>query len=229
MKITGQTSEDNIDSGLLSNPLSFLRSGSFNYDNAGLNYRSSRGIYWSLRSDSTTNSRNLGFLNTWLTPQNYSVRGDGIAVRCVSNTEWYGGLAPDSICPKGWQLPTIEGDKSFYTLIITSYSMKRNGQTEENNRDSGVLSSPLSFLRSGNFSWSSASLGNRGSFGDYWSLRSANTTASSEAYLGYANLALQSSDARGYGFAVRCVSVYGIDRTIAYFRRNPFRENKVLV
>ena len=84
--------------------------------------------------------------------------------------------------------------------------MKNDGQTTENNRDSGMLSNPLAFVRSGYFRWSGASLDNRGSNGSYWYLRSHSTTSSN--YLNFSNAGLvpQNGGDRGYGLAVRCVT-----------------------
>ena len=45
-------------------------------------------------------------------------------------------------------------------------------------RDFGLLSAPLSYVRSGDYYWGSTELNNRGSNGYYWSLRSYNTTIS---------------------------------------------------
>ena len=81
--------------------------------------------------------------------------------------------------------------------------MKNEGEE----RDSGLLSSPLSFLRSGLFYWGLAGLGNRGGVGYYWSLRSANTTVSNNLYFNSTDLFPQSNGHRGYGFAVRCVKI----------------------
>ena len=83
MKNSGQTQEDNRDSGVISSPLSFLRSGDFDYASAGQGNRSAAGLYWSLRSDNTTASNFLGFVNTFLNPQNSNSRGFAFAVRCV--------------------------------------------------------------------------------------------------------------------------------------------------
>ena len=83
--------------------------------------------------------------------------------------------------------------------------MKNNSQTSEDNRDSGVLSSPLSFLRSGRLNWDSASLFNRGSYSGYWSLRSASTVASSYLSFYDTSLAPQGNYPHGGGFAMRCV------------------------
>ena len=88
--------------------------------------------------------------------------------------------------------------------------MKNSGQTQEDNRDSGVISSPLSFLRSGDFDYASAGQGNRSAAGLYWSLRSANTTYSNYLLFGDTGLVPQYNFYRGYGFAVRCVALLQI-------------------
>ena len=71
------------DYGLLSAPLSYVRSGSYSWSSTGLSYRGSSGYYWSLRSYTTTNSDNLGFDSSGLSPQNYHNRGYGFAVHRI--------------------------------------------------------------------------------------------------------------------------------------------------
>ena len=198
MKNYTQTSENNQDAGILSNPLSFIRNGFLDWSTSSLGFRSEFGNYWSLRSASTISSSYLRFLSTFLNPQNETTRGIGFAVRCLT-------LAPDSICPKGWQLPTYSGDKSFTTLINTSYSMKNCTSNCESNQDSGVLSNPLSFLRDGYFLWYDAGTSSRGTEGSSWSLRSSSTTSSNRLDLHNTGLNPQGGDSRGIGFAVRCV------------------------
>ena len=85
MKNWNQTSERSQDSGALSNPLAFLRSGNFGWSNAGLNNRGSHGDYWSLRSSTDINSYNLFFDNTDMSPRDHAPRGQGFAVRCVDS------------------------------------------------------------------------------------------------------------------------------------------------
>ena len=82
MKNYNQTSEDNQDSGVLSNPLSFIRNGLYYWD-GGLGPRGSYGYYWSLRSVNTTVSNRLFFGNTSLSPQGNDGRGYGFAA-CLS-------------------------------------------------------------------------------------------------------------------------------------------------
>ena len=78
---------------------------------------------------------------------------------------------------------------------------------EANSKESGMLSNPLSFLRSGSFNWYYAGLVSRGVYGDYWSLRSYSTTDSNELYLGNTSLNPYANDHRGFGYAVRCESI----------------------
>ena len=141
MKNCTSNCESNQDSGILSNPLSFLRSGYFHWSDADLYSRGGGGFYWSLRSANTTYSSSLLFYDTYLYPQYSYARGNGFAVRCV--------------------------DKSFTTLINTRYSMSNT--SGENNRDSGALSGPLSFLRSGGCSWNDSIPRNRNNIGNFWS------------------------------------------------------------
>ena len=181
MKNDGQTIETDRDSGVLSNPLSFLRSGYFGWNHAGLYSRGGYSGYWSNRSNSTNYSDSLILDSARLNPQNtYESHGGGFAARC---------------------------NKSFTTLINTSYSMKDYNQTSEDNQDSGLLSNPLSFLRNGYFYWVNAGLANRGGYGYYWSLRST-TKISSNSLLFYGTrLYLQYGSNRGMGYAVRCIQI----------------------
>ena len=120
-------------------------------------------------------------------------------------------MAKDSICPRGWQLPTYDttDPKSYYNLIVRVYGGNNRpyaNRLDGTLADSILLSQPLSFLRSGSYSWQSASRNNRGSNGFYWESRilSVSNANSLNFYSSYLNP--QSSNTRGYGFSVRCVS-----------------------
>ena len=80
--------------------------------------------------------------------------------------------------------------------------MKNEGES----RDSGILSSPLSFLRSGYVNWIDAGVGRQGYNGDYWSLRSGNTIVSYDIYFNNTYMNSQDYSNHGLGFAVRCVA-----------------------
>ena len=185
------------DSGVLSSPLSFLRSGNFRYQNASIGNRTSVGMYWIANSNDTQNSNSLYFYAEYVNTHDHDPRGMGFAVRCVRPS------------------------KSFITLINTSYSMKSALWTGDN-QDSGVLSNPVSFLLSGDFNWNGASLYGRGGAGDYWLLRSHSTTYSNELFFGNTNLGPQRSDDRGSGFAVRwgsaLMKIYAPTRSLPFLR-----------
>ena len=84
MKNVWQTG-NNQDSGVLSNPLSFLHSGYFRWSNADLINRGWNGSYWSFRSTDDTRSYLLAFSDILLASQHNDYRGNGFAVRFVVN------------------------------------------------------------------------------------------------------------------------------------------------
>ena len=81
--------------------------------------------------------------------------------------------------------------------------MKNEGEA----RDSGVLSNPLSFLRSGRFNWDSTHLDNRNDYGFYWTLRSSDTVTANDLDLRDDFLFAQFGIQLGNGLAVRCVKI----------------------
>ena len=78
------TPNKNVDTILFNQPLSFFRSGYYNWESASRYGRDSYGDYWESRIYSATNSNNLNFNSTNLNPQNGNNRGNGFSVRCVS-------------------------------------------------------------------------------------------------------------------------------------------------
>ena len=72
------------DTGVQSAPLSFPRSGFYNYYSGSLYSRGSYGYFWSSRSSSATNSYYLAFSASYLNPQGDANKGYGFAVRCVA-------------------------------------------------------------------------------------------------------------------------------------------------
>ena len=117
-------------------------------------------------------------------------------------------MAKDSICPRGWQLPTYDttDPKSYYNLIVRVYGGTYRANISGSLADSILLSQPLSFLRSGYYHWQAASRNYRGSNGYYWESRIYSVTYAN--YLGFFSSSLRPQDDnnRGYGFSVRCVS-----------------------
>ena len=85
MKNNSSWTGNNQNAGVISDPLSFVHSGRFNWYNAGLYARGGGGNFWVLRSNSINNSNYLDFGDTGLIPQHNNSRGYGMAVRRISN------------------------------------------------------------------------------------------------------------------------------------------------
>ena len=119
-----------------------------------------------------------------------------------------GNVAKDSICPRGWQLPTYDttDPKSYYNLIVRVYGGTYRANISGSLADSILLSQPLSFLRSGYYYWQTASRYNRGSSGSYWESRIGSVTYANSLYFYSSYLNPQDNDSRGDGFSVRCVA-----------------------
>ena len=76
--------ENNRDSGILSNPLSFVRNGMYDWG-GGIDYaRSTRGYYALPHSQSINYSSMFYFHNTNLDPKSGGSRGSSFVVRCTS-------------------------------------------------------------------------------------------------------------------------------------------------
>ena len=117
------------------------------------------------------------------------------------------GTAEDSICPKGWMLPTHDGNKSYYNLIINVYGGIYRNSVANSQADGYILQQPLSFFRSGYYDYSSAaSRYGRGSYGTYWESRINSNTHSNSLDFYSTSLNPQNGYTRGDGFSVRCVS-----------------------
>ena len=119
-----------------------------------------------------------------------------------------GNVAKDSICPRGWQLPTYAttDPKSYYNLIIRVYGGTYRANISGSLADSILLSQPLSFLRSGLYYWQEASRYYRGSYGYYWESRIYSATVANYLTSLSSSLRPQGGGDRGSGYSVRCVS-----------------------
>ena len=109
-------------------------------------------------------------------------------------------VAPNSICPKGWKLPTGGAGGNFKN-IATLYNISSNST------GSNILrNEPLNFIYAGCILYSNGELYAQSSEGHYWS---STVYDSNHAYY----LRFRNSDAypqidnyRPYGFSVRCIA-----------------------
>ena len=121
-------------------------------------------------------------------------------------------LAPDSICPKGWILPTYWEttdyplyDKSFANLVFTAYG-GREVSSGGTNADVVALYPPISFLRSGRYNYSNTMISGPGIEGYYWGARPNSTGASAGVLDLYTTWLRKVNYNKAYGSSIRCVS-----------------------
>ena len=109
--------------------------------------------------------------------------------------------ATDSICPKGWQLPTSNNSNpGSFQALTNAYSISSNAAGS-----TALVSAPLYFVRSGYVI--SGSLRRAGYYGAYWSSTASSDTSNAyelSFYSGSVNPSF--SDYRYYGFSVRCLA-----------------------
>ena len=107
--------------------------------------------------------------------------------------------ATDSICPKGWRLPTSKSSGE-YQALMAAYNITSN--TDSTTR---ITQSPLYFHPSGDVY--SGSLRGAGCYGYYWSSTAYSSTINAyylNFYSGGVSPSLSSN--RYYGFSVRCLA-----------------------
>ena len=125
----------------------------------------------------------------------------GSGTKIITN----GDDAADSICPKGWRIPSRAGNDSWYKLIGTSYGIPSGANsTYSTNR---IRKWPLNFMITGSYySYSGTGMSGlitgRTNSGNWWSITGngagyVHILSSSSTWL--------SSAYRGEGQAIRCV------------------------
>ena len=109
--------------------------------------------------------------------------------------------AKDSICPKGWQLPTSNNTNSgSFGGLTAAYSISSNTDGSP-----ALVSAPVSFVRSG--SVFSGSLRFAGNNGIYWSSTAFSSTSLAYALYFYSGGVYPSDDYSRYaGRSVRCLA-----------------------
>ena len=200
------------DSSILSEPFAFPSSSYYVWFPAGLGSRSSNGGYWSAHTYSTTGSLGLSFLSTYFSPQGGGYKGVGFAVRCFF--EVWNSFRDSSLNyhkkTGAWPRSVKNGVApiSFIILLYLLISSKLPSfSTIITRADSGILSEPFAFMRSGAYYWSSTGLYDRSSGGFYWSLHTFSASSISGSHgQSFASTGFnpQYGGHKGYGFSVRC-------------------------
>ncbi|MBR3163933.1 InlB B-repeat-containing protein [Candidatus Saccharibacteria bacterium] len=131
-----------------------------------------------------------GNLYNWYT----ATAGTGLA------TMGSGEEADQSICPKGWQLPSNTGTKSYYNLLTTTYAL--NGSTGSTT----MQNVPFSFPFSGYYYYTGSQY-YQGSQGFFWSSTANGTSYAPSLYFGSSNVGPRNFYGhRADGLSVRCVA-----------------------
>lgn len=115
-----------------------------------------------------------------------------------------GQVAASSICPRGWQLPEYEGNKSWYNLLDVKHRMFYHDE------DDLMLAKPFTFVRSGFYEPGSGELVSGNSGGNaFWT----NTVspyggqyAAAMDFYPNGSTTTQNGGVRYRGFAIRCVA-----------------------
>jgi uncharacterized protein (TIGR02145 family) len=110
----------------------------------------------------------------------------------------------NSICPKGWRLPTISNQGNV--MNSTSEFARINGLYNDGitNNDKKLIASPLWFVRSGFVGNGSLSYPGSGAF--YWSSTVLNSSRAYDLYLAATGVGPANADSRLRGRSVRCVA-----------------------
>lgn len=122
--------------------------------------------------------------------------------------------AEQSICPKGWHLPTTyngtDSSTDFRALMIALGGSSSAQDYNSSNRPTGatmyssLTASPNSFLPAG--AYSTGSFGDGGLGGAYWSATSYSSSSSARVlYFDSSRVYSALNFGRGLGFSVRCV------------------------
>ena len=121
----------------------------------------------------------------------------------TGTSDFVGGDAPSSICPRGWRLPSVSGERSYESLM-NIYGISNNQESATKLR-----MNPLNFNLSGNYdSWGYTSFQEQ--IGFYWMSSAANFDTNAVNFnVSQKNVyfAIGSSSRKGYGEPIRCIAI----------------------
>ena len=118
--------------------------------------------------------------------------------------------ANDSICPKGWTLPTNSTTLTLANGNLYSYKNLVNTTYSAGNNAAGaviVRSAPLSFPFSGFYSASSGAPASQGTLGRFWSSSAYSATNSRYLSINRSNVNPSTFYNKRSGYSVRCVAL----------------------
>ena len=102
-----------------------------------------------------------------------------------------------------WQLPTYNGTKSYQNLLVGVYEM-RTGY-DKINSDLQIQSLPISFIRSGYYTYNSGTIISRNNYGIYWTSLVGGPINANRLYFDSTALVPSSNLDKGRGYTLRCL------------------------
>ncbi|MBR0467454.1 hypothetical protein IJJ53_00875, partial [Candidatus Saccharibacteria bacterium] len=111
----------------------------------------------------------------------------------------------NSICPKGWRLPTISNQSNTISGSTNEFArlnyLYNNNKTSGENADNNLLTAPLWFVKNGRIIGSLTNY----DFGGYWSSTLRSSDFANNLGFSNTNVAASTYDYRNYGWNIRCV------------------------
>ena len=197
----GTSTSSTIPASSTTSSTSYTRGNKWCYGTALNTNQTCTTTYDSSLMDATNH---VGILYNWYAATAGTGTADLVSASATNTTD-----ATDSICPKGWQLPTggtsnkTNGNSnlySFYNLLTTNYAVPAS-------QDGSVTmrTAPLSFILSGYYY--NGGLNHESTIGDYWSSSAYTSNTQTYTMALYNNSVVpQNYSAKYGGRAIRCVA-----------------------
>lgn len=187
-------------------------------------------IYWIPASSATTINFTGTTVTGWTNDNNnpYSAsKTDSIETGHASLGNWYNWTAAiasndssllvqdtfnditknpqNSICPKGWRLPTISSESKASPSSTNEFGrLNYLYNNDRNNTDSGLVAEPLWFTRLGSIG--GGNLNYYSTNGTYWSSSNNNDTTAYNMFFGESQVHITDPYARFGGRSIRCMA-----------------------
>ena len=136
-----------------------------------------------------TGNNSLGYLYNWIAV----TAGEGLDGDLLTDTV-------NSICPRGWKLPSMSGEHSYESLL-SAYGWTNRSQVEEI-----IIASPFSFTLTGGYYYGYGGSAN----GEYWTSTPQLNSTTKALYFKIESLSRRiytdTSKPRSGGSAIRCIA-----------------------
>ena len=170
-----------------------------NYQGPGCIYGTPGTLSTKYINDNDGNTQGIGTYYNHAAATAQSTTADGSASYPVDGA--------NSICPKGWRLPTNGDQGSSTTNKTFAKLMATYGYPDDTTGSAAARKFPLSLVYSGLYYWGGGYLNNQGGYGYWWSSTAYSTTNARFLRVLSSRLIPQDGDNRAVGFSVRCVSL----------------------